>query len=362
MKLNATKKIVRTVIIICLMGSFSVSEVFAGGPWVLGKGQTEIYLGYSRKTASKRWTPTHLNTNGTPYGYDDTWGKDSLVEGTNLIDNKFHDFRYTYFQPSFGLTNRIEVYGNFLFLDGREVSTTDLEGKPLGKDENGNQITEWEVNKGLTDFWLGIKYQVLKGDWPVAVEFNSRFPDFYSKSSDVYSRYDYKYYTDPVTGVKDTTGQPSAAWRGLKKRDFNFLVHAGHSFANYRAWVQAYAGYSIRQDAFADQVLAGISGGYNFFLDKNHDWTLAPQVAFYYDNGLENGAIPDATDRFSFGGRQNYYFNSPTTGRLYGSVIGSYKNMLSVTAGAGYWIFGKGCPQYTEMFVQLGYRVGKKCD
>src|SRR4051812_14771261 len=84
-------------------------NAFAGGPWVLGKGQTDLTLGFSRKVGKERWQQFHLDPNGTPKNLNDDVDSFALVHSADsaTVDGKFHDFRYCYFQGSIGIAKNL---------------------------------------------------------------------------------------------------------------------------------------------------------------------------------------------------------------------------------------------------------------
>ena len=332
------------LIVATLFATMLATDLHAGGPWASKPGKGRLTFGYSRKTAGSRWL-----TDGTVEQQPDSL----------LVDGLFHDFRYAYLSGEVGLFENLELSGTLLYLWGYERITSDPKtGKSFKP--------EWELNAGFTDAWLNLKYQVLHGDYPLAVMVSSRFPDLYDEEGP-YTRYMSRFYTsvvDTKTGdgrdstylKRDTAVVASNEWRGLLKRDFGIHVLAGHSFDG-DAYVQAMLGYNFRQGAFADQLLFSVEGGYNFKLSPQ--WTIMPKLAFDYTGGVGNGGRPDETDRFNFRvnnvPQNNYYFNNAKYGRLYGGVGVSFNDNLGVELGAGRWIFGQGAAIYTETYAQVSY-------
>ena len=315
-------------------------DIQAQSPWVLEKGKTDITVGYSRKTGGKRWYPTTIDTKETTTGADDTWSGNSLQEAPDLIDGKFHDFRYTYFAPAFGLGKGFEVSALFLYLDGWERITTDP--------KTGKKVApHWEVNSGMTDFWLRLKYK-LPTKIPMAIEVNSRFPDFYDQPGKQYSRY----ITQKIG--KDTFVEASSEWRGIMKRDLMFAYSVGGSFDRKgNIYWQTQVGYNFRQGAYADQIVANFSAGYNIKINDNVK--IVPNVFMDYIGGIGNGKIPDYTDRFYQSGRPNFYFNNSKTLRVYYSVYAKLNKNIGVSVGLGKWLWGQGAVKYTEPFGQVIY-------
>lgn len=329
-------------ILICII-FFCTTGFSQGGPWLVPKGKSIISLGYSRKTASQRWTPKSVDTKGTIAGADDTWSKDSLITAPNLVDGKFHDFRYVYFNFQYGICKNLEISGNINYLIGYEASTADP------KTGVKYPAPEWEKNSGFTDSWLRLKYQ-LPTKLPMAIEFNSRFPDLYEQPGDTYTRYNYQYTN--LEGKKDTTVEASSEWRGLLKRDFALIYHVGSSFLkDGKMFAQGSVGYNFRQGAFADQLLVAATVGYNFKLKNGIE--IVPNIYSDLTYGLSNGGIPDNSDRFAFGGRKNYYFNNSSYLRTYLNVYVKFNEHIAFATGVGQWLWGHGAAKYTEPYAQI---------
>jgi hypothetical protein len=383
--LYSTGKRSHFLFITILLISFS-DAAFAGGPWVLGKGQTNLTLGFSRKVGKERWQQFHLDPNGTPKNYNDDVDSFALVHSADsaTVDGKFHDFRYYYFQGSIGITQNLEIDWTLNWLEGREAQTRDPETGQLHTyyDSEGNMVkgpdgayhyAVWEINSGFTDSWLGLKYQFLHGRWPMAVEINSRFPDLYQQPGDVYTRYNYQYplYTyndtehDTSYTVRDTIVEAGSEWRGLNGRDIAIVLHSGHSFfKNGSLYVQGFIGYNWRRNlhlqrtAYSDQIMVGINGGYNIRL--NDKLLLLPKFWFDYIGGIGNGGQPDVGDRFYSPYKNNNFNNSKALrGYLNADII--YANRLDIQAGVGSWLWGQGSVKYMETFIQVSYLLGKPC-
>jgi hypothetical protein len=374
----------KTAILITILFILVADTTYAGGPWVLMKGQTDLSLGFSRKVGKERWQEFHLDPNGTTKNLDDDVDSFALVSSPDsaTIDGKFHDFRYYYFQGSVGIAKNLELDWTINWLEGREAQTKDpktgklhtyydSEGSPVKGADGTYHYAVWELNSGFTDSWLGLKYQFLHGAWPMAVEINSRFPDLYQQPGDVYTRYNYQYllYTyndvanDTSYAVRDTVVEASSEWRGLNGRDIALLLHTGHSFFKGGAlYMQAFAGYNWRRNlnfqrtAYSDQIMIGINGGYN--INITDKITLLPKLWFDFIGGLGNGGQPVLGDRF-YSPYKNNNFNNSTTLRGYANLDFIYNDRLDIQAGVGEWLWGKGAVKYTETFIQISYLFGK---
>lgn len=328
------------------MLSIGSTDILAGGPWVQKPGKVRLSFGFSRKTAGTLW-------------------RNGVLEepaDSTLVDGLFHDFQYAYLYGEVGIVENLELSGTINYLFGYErISRDPVTGKAIAP--------AWELNQGFTDSWLNLKYQFLHGDYPMAVMVSSRFPDLYDEPGDVYTRYVKKTYTqaiDTVTAdgrdtlqtVSRTVTEASGEWRGLLKRDLGIHLLAGHSFGS-DGWVEGMLAYNFRQDAFADQLLFSVGGGYN--INAVTGWTFTPKVVFDYTGGLGNGEVPDPSDRFGFKDAQgryvaNNYFNNGRYGRLYGSLIVGSENGYGLEIGAGRWIFGNGSARYWETYAQASYQ------
>jgi len=376
----------RAIVLIAVLVVTITDASFAGGPWVLGKGQVDLSLGFSRKVGKERWQHYHLDPNGTPKNLNDDVDSFALVKPPDsvTVNGKFHDFRYYYFQGSIGITKNLELDWTLNWLEGRESQTRDpktgilhtyydSEGTMVKGPDGAYHYAVWELNSGLTDSWLGLKYQFLHGQWPMAFEINSRFPDLYQQPGEAYSRYNYQYllynYNDVANDtsytVRDTVVEAGSEWRGLNGRDFAFILHTGHSFFKDGAlYVQGFIGYNWRRNlhfkrtAYSDQVLIGINGGYN--LKITDKVTLLPKLWFDYTGGIGNGGQPELSDRF-YSPYKNNNFNNSKALRGYFNFDVIYNNRLDVQAGIGVWLWGQGAVKYTEMFIQVSYLLRSPC-
>ncbi len=369
----------RILVLLSFILIIFLQDSFAGGPWVLGAGQSNLSLGYSRKVGKKRWSATITEPDGSTK-LDKNYNNDvitySLVDPHDsvTVDGKFHDFRYTYFQGQIGICKNLELDFTINWLNGLEAQRSDPYTGKLWTyyDSEGNMVigengtyhyAVWEKNHGFTDSWIGLKYQFLHGNWPMAIEVNTRFPDLYNEPTEVYTRFKTQFvsvtYNDVANDtsytLKDTIIEPGSEWRGLLKRDLAFVIHSGHSFMDGKIYTQGFLGYNIRQGAFADQVMVGISGGYNWKI--NDMVTIIPNLSFDYIGGIGNGGQPDSTDRFN-SVYKNYNFNNSKHFRMYANVDFMLNDRFDAKIGYGSWLWGKGEVKYTEMFFQLSYVIG----
>lgn len=112
----------RPALLVCLLTFVAVSTAHAGGAWVPAKGDGDVQLGFSRKTAHTSW-----NASGDTF------------ENSGRFQN--HDFRYYYLSGESGILDRLSFHYLITWLDGREGPDGDL-----------------HRNEGWSDAWIGFKY------------------------------------------------------------------------------------------------------------------------------------------------------------------------------------------------------------
>lgn len=289
-----------------LLSGLVASSAFAGGAWVVPKGDADLQLGWSRKTATVSW---------------DAFG------GTLDHNGHAHDFRYTYLSGEVGLTERLS--GTFLvtWLDGREGRPGDV-----------------EANSGFSDTWLGLKYALRRGRTPMAVALEVRTDLLYDIDGP-YSRHLFDEDGNPVT--------ESPEWRGLNRQDAALLFLLSHSLSAGRGWTSLEAGYNWREGAPADEVPLSAEIGW-----KLPWYGMALKGSTFWSFSMKNNSEPELGDRFNFRGRTDYNFNYASMGRVGVSVIVPLGLGSRYTLEAGYnrWVWGESARKYGEPFFSLGYR------
>lgn len=296
----------RTPAVCTVLLTVLAAPAFAGGAWVVPKGDADLQLGWSRKTATVSW---------------DAFG--------NTLDHNghSHDFRYTYLNGEFGITERLS--GSFLvtWLDGREGRPGDV-----------------EANSGFSDAWLGAKYSLRRGRTPMALGLVLRTPILYDIDGP-YERH-----------LTDEDGNPiteSPEWRGLNKHDLALVYYLSRSLEQGRGWTSAMVGYNWREGAPADEVPVAAEIGW-----KLPWYGMALKGSTFWSFSMKNDSRPEPDDRFDFGGRTDYNFNYASMGRVGLSVIVplGLADDLHLEAGYNRWIWGESARKYSEPFFALGYR------
>jgi hypothetical protein len=284
------------------------SSAWAGGAWVPDPGHGYVYLGFSRKTAGSSWS-----VQGNAY--------DNVQSSTGKVS--WHDFRYLY------LTAEVGVFKNFSLV----LTPTWLYGLEGPKDN-------YEKNVGLSDAWIGFKYQVRKGSFPMAFGFNHRSPYFYDLPG-AYSR-----------TLFDSSGRArgvSPEWRGLLKHDYSLSYLASRSLFNYRGWASLEAGYTWRDGAPANQVYLSGDGGYPLPFAGAQ---LKAAAHFEHSVGSDSPRQPD--DRFGASATNN--FNRASYLKLGASAILPFGSHKEWAAEVGYnrWVWGRSARRYKEPFISVG--------
>ena len=281
---------------------------YCGGAWVPPQGKGDFQFGLSRKTASTSW-----NTDG-----------DTFVNGTNNRVS-YHDFRYAYLSGEIGLLPRLSTRFLFTYLDGYEGPHDDL-----------------EKNAGLSDAWVGLKYELAKGSWPMALSATLRTPYFYDVNGP------YNRYLFSANGQRRTV---SPEWRGLLKRDLSLTYLLSHSYREGRGWVNFETGYTWREGAPADQIPVSAEVGYPLPV-----LNAAVKGSAVFVRSLGNTSPRQPDDRFGSGATTN--FNDASMARLGISFIAPLGRSGKTNLEAGYnqWVWGISARRYREPFLSLGYR------
>jgi hypothetical protein len=282
-----------------------------GGAWVPAPGEGDVQLGFSRKTASSSWDASGNSFENT-----------TTFEGATVAH--YHDFRYGYLSGEVGLVNRLSTHFTMTYLYGLEGPHEEL-----------------EKNSGLSEAWLGFKYALAQGDWPMALRATVRSPYFYDLPG-AYNRY-----------LFDSTGQRrgvSSEWRGLLKHDYTLAYLLSHSFREGRGWMNLEAGYTWREGAPADQLPVSAELG----------WPLpwggaAIKGSLVYIESLGNDSPSRPDDRFR--ARDTFNFNDASMSRAGVSFIlpVGYRG-ATVELGYNHWLSGESARRYREPYLSIGQR------
>jgi hypothetical protein len=295
------------VFLICLAAI--PDAAYCGGAWVPAKGTGDLQFGLSRKTASTSW-----NTDG-----------DTFVNANNQGVISYHDFRYAYLSGDIGLLPRLSTRFLFTYLDGYEGPHADL-----------------EKNAGLSDAWIGLKFELAKGNWPMALGATLRTPYFY----DVKGPYNRYLFTN--SGQRRTV---SPEWRGLLKRDLSLTYLLSHSYREGRGWMNIETGYTWREGAPADQIPVYAEVGYPLPVLSA---AVKGSATLVRSLGNESPRQPD--DRFGSGATTN--FNDASMLKLGVSFMAPLGRggKTSLEAGYNQWVWGISARRYREPYLSLGYR------
>ncbi len=280
-----------------------------GGAWVPSPGMGDVQLGLSRKTASTSWSrdgDVFTNTNG-------------------IGQISYQDFRYAYLSGEVGLLPRLSTRFLFTYLNGLEGPHAEL-----------------EENNGLSDAWVGFKFALAQGSWPMALSTTMRTPYFYDLPG-AYNRY-----------VFDAQGQRrgvSPEWRGLLKHDYSLTYLLSHSYREGRGWINFETGYTWREGAPADQIPVSAEVGYPLPV-----LNAAVKGSLFYVSSLGNESPRQPDDRFGSGAVTN--FNDASMARLGVSFLAPVGRSGRTTVELGYnqWIWGISARRYREPYLSFGRR------
>jgi hypothetical protein len=281
-----------------------------GGAWVPKPGQGDVQLGYSQKTASTSW-----NRSG------ESFTNTTLFEGERVRHH--HDFRYTYLSGEIGLLPRLSTRFLVTYLYGLEGPEEDL-----------------EKNAGLSDAWIGFKYALAEGSWPMALAATLRTPYLYDQPG-AYNRY--------LFDAQGNRRGVSPEWRGLLKDDYTLSYLLSHSYRDGAGWFNFEAGYTWREGAPADAIPVNVELGYPL------PWYgLALKGAVNYVGSMANDSQREPDDRFGVSATTN--FNDASMLRAGLGVIIPLSGPFGLEVGYNQWLWGESARRYREPYLSVGTR------
>lgn len=288
----------RTALTFCLV--LSASAANAGGGWVSAPGAGYLQSGISWKDQPGAW---RRDTEGQSYV---------------ALHHLNHTLSFAYLSGQVGLYARLEASFSLSYLWASERFDEAAEEPDL-------------TFQGLSDLWVGLKYQVRPGAWPAAVEVAARLPYLYDNRG------------------KDPTGQLS--------RDLALKGHLSRSTGRF--YGSGMAGFKWREGAPANQLVYGLELG-------GRPWTgpLARRLALKLAlDGMASAGEDSRTtfprDRFSGltldRGNHLFNFNRASLLSLQGSLACDLARAWGIQTGFGHTLWGKSIEIYNELFVQVGY-------
>ena len=288
------------------------ATAWAGGAWAPDPGQGNLYIGYSRKTAHTSWDV-----------FGESFDNMTNFEGERVPHH--HDFKYLTMSGEFGIVKGLSAGFLVTYLFGLEGPEADM-----------------EENNGMSDAWFSLKYQFLRGDWPMAFGSTLRSPVFY----DVPGPYTRHLFNDDG---EEVTVSPE--WRGVLKRDLSMWYTVSRSLNQGLGWASLYAGYTFREGAPADQIPLGLEAGYRIPVKFR---PLSFKAIVTYVGSLGNDSLREPEDRF--GSSDTFNFNNASMLRVGGSLILEVVKGVDAELGYAQWVWGHSARQYNEPFFSVGYR------
>lgn len=290
--------------LLALMVLLGASEAQGGGAWVPESGEGDFQLGYSVKTADTSWDP----------------------RGNTRVSSSWHIFRYVYAGGEVGLGKDFSFRFLVLYLDG-------LEG-PRG---------EMEHNAGFSETFLGLKYQLREGTWPMAVALNVRTSYLY----DLPGTYDRHLFDEDgeFNGV-------SPEWRGLLGEDYGLSLLVSRSLFDGGGWANLEVGYSYRTGNLSDEIPIYAEVGYPL------PWrSLILKGSYRWVQSVGNHSMDRAPDD-RFGCSPRNCFPNASMMAVGGSLFrdfGAEKKWWG-EVGFNQWIWGRSARKYEEPYLSIGRR------
>ena len=208
---------VRSVFSMTALLALVAPAAHAGGAWVYNQGDGDIQLGYSVKTADSSWT----------------------ARGNEVDNASWHIFRYVYAGGEAGLGKGLSFRYLALYLDGLEGRRGDM-----------------EHNAGFSELFMGLKYRVSEGTWPMAVAFNYRTSYLY----DLPGQYDRHLFTEDDDEAIFKGVSPE--WRGLLGEDYGLSYLVSRSMFEGGGWMNFEVGYTYRTTNLGDEIPLYFEIGY----------------------------------------------------------------------------------------------------
>ncbi|MBS1911790.1 MAG: hypothetical protein JST22_07375 [Bacteroidetes bacterium] len=277
----------------------------AGGAWVDSLGRGSIRLGYDWKLQPGA---LRYDTHGDLY---------------RSLFNMTHDYRFLYAGGEVGLGWRLEASFLVTYLWAREIVDSTAEDPS-------------RIYHGPSDMWLGLKYQIVDGDYPIAVGATVRLPNLYEANSTL-------------------NGQLLTEITGLLGHDYEASVYASHSF-NSSLYASASLGGRIRDGASANQVLYGADAGYTIPILGDR---ISVRAGF--DGVASVGEPRPSTAKDRFPGlsleRDNHFFDFNDASYFRPQLGMSIRVLptLEINGGFAYILWAHSSVLYQDFLLQVGY-------
>lgn len=306
-------KIARTAASGAFVLACTIPAAVAGGGWVPEEKDGDIQFGYSRKVANSSWN----------------------TRGQTTHNSSWHLFRYGYVGGESGLGHGLSVRYTVLYLDGQE-------GVP----------GSYESNKGLSEGFIGFKYRVHEGNWPMAVAVNARTSFLYDQAG-TYNRAKYVPDSSDLDGDGNKTeavfSGVNSEWRGLLGEDYGVTFIASHAILD-GGWINLEGGYTYRTGNLADEIPFTAEIGYPTGWDR-----LAIKGTYNIVASRHNNSeIRQPDDRFGCSANNCFPDASRQVVGLGGFFTLGANRGWWVEAGLNHWLWGRSTRKYEEPYISLG--------
>lgn len=306
------------IVVVAGVSTLIASAALAGGAWVPEPGRGDMQFGYSEKTARASWSPS----------------------GDTRVSTSWHIFRYLYLGGEVGLAENVSFRFLGLYLDGLEGQRGDM-----------------ERNRGLSEAFFGLKYQLNDGTWPMAIAANVRTSYFYDLPG-AYDRHLFLPDEDDIDADGDTEeaafNGESPEWRGLLGEDYGLSFLISRSLPR-GGWANLELGYAYRTGNLGDEVPLYVEVGYPL------PWQdLIVKGTFNWVQAVGNNSDERApNDRF--GCSANNCFPNASRMTVGASLFRNFgaSDRWWVEAGFNQWIWGRSARKYEEPYLAVGRRFGR---
>lgn len=244
---------------------------------------------------------------------------------TSLFNMNF-DYRIAYADAAVGIVDGLQGSIHATYLWAREIVDSTSEDPS-------------RIYDGLSDMWIGARYQFQADDWPLAVGATVRVPWLYAHE-----------------GTEN--GQILTEVPGLLKYDYELSGHLSHVYSIY-ACTALSAAFRLREGAPAHQVVFKLDNGFCLPLFSG----MSP---FTIHAGLDAqicvGEPGRSTSRDRFSGlttergTNQFDFNNTSFVRPFFSFAVPVMKELEISTGYAWVAWGKSAIVWRDAYVQLQYK------
>ncbi len=295
----------KLLLLVTLLFLGSAGRLAAGGGWVSEPGRGAIRLGYDWKHQP------------------DAQRRDTEGELYRSLFNMTLEYKFLYLSGEVGIIKGLEASWLFTYLWASETVDHTSEDPSHYYD-------------GLSDMWVGLKYQLWDGAFPTAIAGTVRLPYLYEGSS-------------------TRNGHILTEVPGLLKRDYDLALSVSHSFdAGFYSTLTG--GFRVKEGVATNQItMAAEAGGNLPVLDGAIFAKVGVDGAF----AVGEPGLSTSKDRFSGlsleTGTHLFDFNDASYIRPGIGVSVRLTPHIDLGMSYSYIVWGHSVVLYHDALVQLGY-------